>query len=400
MKYVPNYENGSIVNLMSSVLSTYGVKNIYNNLALLDKIDFAKYDNIVNFVIDGLGYNYLEKYGKHSLISKNTIGKMTSVFPTTTSAAITSFATGNAPFEHGITGWYMKIKSRGTGENIPSLVLPYTSRINDRDLSELGIVEEDIFKVKGSIEKIPNGYVILPEEVIDSTYSLNLNNGAKKIGYNSISGFFSATKSAIDDKKKNGFKGVKENVGKYIFSYIPSFDSLFHKEGEKSENLLDLFKILNFELDKFLKEIKGTNTLVILTADHGLLDTHKELNLNEYKYIQDLLEFPLCGEPRTAYCYVKEDKEKQFVECIKNDFSDMCDLYTREELVNKKLFGLFGNKGEDDFFTDRVGNYIVMMKKHWVIKDFLPNEQVKFHKADHGGLSYEELFIPMTVFEA
>ena len=398
MEYKPNYSDGSIVNLMTWVLNTYGIKNNYNSLSILNTIDSSKYDNIVNFVIDGLGYNYLEKYGKNSLILNNTLGKMTSVFPTTTSAAITSFATGKAPYEHGITGWYMKIKSKKTGLNIPSLVLPYTSRFDDKDLSKHGIVEQDIFRVKGSLEKIPNGYVVLPEDATHSTYSLNFNNGAKKLGYNSLTGFFSETISAIRDKAN---KKEKSKSGKYIFSYLPSFDGLFHKEGEKSINLSDLFKILNFELDKFLNSIKGTNTLVILTADHGLLDTHdnKKVNLNDYKHIQELLEFPLCGEPRTAYCYVKENKEKQFIEYIKNDFSEMCDLYTREELIKKNIFGLFGNTKKDDFFTDRVGNYILMMKKHWVIKDFLPNEKIKYHKADHGGLSYEELFIPMTVFE-
>ena len=396
MEYKPNYKDGSIVNLMTWLLNSYGINNSYESLSLLDKIDSSKYDNIVNFVIDGLGYNYLEKYGKNSLILNNTLGKMTSVFPTTTSAALTSFATGQAPLEHGITGWFMKLQAVNK-KSIPSLVLPYTNRFDNEDLSKHGIIEKDVFKCSGSLREIPQGYVVLPKDALNTTYSLNMNHGATKFGYDSLNGFFSATESAIRDKGD-----VKYNkFGKYIFSYLPSFDSLFHKEGEKSENLLDLYKIINFELEKFLNNIKGTNTLVLLTADHGLLDTHKDkrINLNDYKHIQDTLEFPLCGEPRAAYCYVKEGKEKQFVEYIKNDFSDKCDLFTREDMVNKKLFGLFGNKA-DDFFTDRVGNYIMMMKKHWIMKDFLPIEKVKFHEADHGGLSYEELFIPLTVFEA
>ena len=404
MEYLPNYKNGSIVNLMTWVLNKYNVENNYNSLSLLDSIDSSKYDTIVNFVIDGLGYDYLTKYGKDSLISNNTIGKMTSVFPTTTAAAISSFATGQAPLEHGITGWHMKLKSSKSNKSIPSLVIPYVSRIDGKPLTDHGILERDVFRLPGSLKGIPKGYVVLPNEAMDSTYSVNMNSGAKKIGYDTLGGFFSATETAIKGEVDGGEDSKCPSNGKckYIFSYLPSFDELFHKEGEKSDNLLGLFKLLNKELDKFLNNIKGSKTLIILTADHGLLDTHddKKVNLNDFKHIQDTLDFPLCGEPRTVYCYVKKEREKQFVEYIKNDFNEICDLYTREELIKENLFGLFGDKDSNNsFFNDRIGDYILMMKKHWVMKDFLLNEEIKFHKADHGGLSYEELHIPLTVFE-
>ena len=52
---LPNYKDGSIVNLMSSIAGSFGLKTKYKPLKDLANI---KSKNIVLIIIDGLGYNY------------------------------------------------------------------------------------------------------------------------------------------------------------------------------------------------------------------------------------------------------------------------------------------------------------------------------------------------------
>src|SRR3989344_5694865 len=111
---LPNYNDGSIINLMSSVGSALGKKSNYKPLKLLPSSTLKKSKNIVIMLLDGLGYEFLRKYGKGSVFNRHLKGKMTSVFPSATSAAIPVFFTGLSPQEHGIPGWYAFLKELGT----------------------------------------------------------------------------------------------------------------------------------------------------------------------------------------------------------------------------------------------------------------------------------------------
>tara|TARA_Y100000310_G_scaffold314015_1_gene362999 strand:- start:420 stop:752 length:333 start_codon:yes stop_codon:yes gene_type:complete len=88
---LPNYKDGSILNLMSSIARAFGTKTKYNPLKLLSPKELKNSKNVVLIVIDGLGYDYLQKYGKNSILNKYVKGKITSVFPSATTAAIPVF---------------------------------------------------------------------------------------------------------------------------------------------------------------------------------------------------------------------------------------------------------------------------------------------------------------------
>ena len=62
--YLPNYDNGSIVNLMSSISQGLGAESLYQPLPALSPAELSASRNIVLIVIDGLGYEYLMKRGK------------------------------------------------------------------------------------------------------------------------------------------------------------------------------------------------------------------------------------------------------------------------------------------------------------------------------------------------
>jgi hypothetical protein len=44
---------------------------------------------------------------------------------------------------------------------------------------------------------------------------------------------------------------------------------------------------------------------------------------------------------------------------------------------------------------DRIGDYILIMKGNYVIKDRLLGETMHFLKANHGGMSGKEMFVPL-----
>ena len=46
---------------------------------------------------------------------------------------------------------------------------------------------------------------------------------------------------------------------------------------------------------------------------------------------------------------------------------------------------------------ERTGDYVLVMKKSYIIKDFLPNEKTDFQKGNHGGLSEDEMLVPLII---
>ena len=70
--------------------------NDYPPLALLPAADLSPARKIVLLVVDGLGYDYLRRQLPDGALSRHLRGRMDSVFPTTTAAAITTLLTGVA----------------------------------------------------------------------------------------------------------------------------------------------------------------------------------------------------------------------------------------------------------------------------------------------------------------
>ncbi|MDH3712441.1 MAG: alkaline phosphatase family protein, partial [Gammaproteobacteria bacterium] len=129
---LPDYHGNNIVNLMASIETALGGRSDYVPLAALDIEQLAAARTIVLLVIDGLGYNYLTDRGEQTYMASTARAPLTTVFPATTAAAVTTFLTASAPQQHAHTGWFtyfeevqnvvagLPCKVRGSGESISS----------------------------------------------------------------------------------------------------------------------------------------------------------------------------------------------------------------------------------------------------------------------------------------
>jgi predicted AlkP superfamily pyrophosphatase or phosphodiesterase len=379
--YLPNYKDGSILNLVSSIIRSYGNKTKYLPLKILEPKELSRSKNIVLIVIDGLGYEYLAKNGKGTTLKKHLRGKMTSVLPSTTATAITTFHTGLAPEEHCITGWYMHLREIG----MVSKILRFTSRLGGPSLIYSGLEPKDVIKATSLFEKLKaKSYIILPSQIINSEYNQAIHKNVKEIGYTTLNGFFGAIRKSAKSS----------NSRKFIFAYWPNFDDICHNYYSKSRRAYNHLRIIDKYLAKFLKSIAGTGTTVIITADHGQIDvpTDKMIDINRHPVLKDCLTLPLCGEPRFTYCYVHPSKAKTFERYVKSRLKHACTLHKSEELIRKHYFGLF-KPGKRLF--DRVGDYVLIAKDNYIIKDSLAGRKVERNLGNHGGVSKEEMFVPL-----
>ncbi len=147
-----------------------------------------------------------------------------------------------------------------------------------------------------------------------------------------------------------------------------------------------------------VESLKGTKTTIIITGDHGFKQTPKKkaILLGKYPKIKNCLVMPLTGEPRTAYCYVKPGREKEFEKEVRKKLKGKAKLVKSEELVKKGFFGI-GKTSQR--LLERIGDYTLIMQKDYTIKDSVIGHEIHFHQGNHGGASKEEMLVPFILIK-
>jgi hypothetical protein len=382
--HFPNYQHNSLVNLMARLAQEFGVTDHpyapFEHPALAH---LADYDHIVLLIIDGLGARYLDT--QPGFLQAHRRAELTSVFPTTTASAITTFMTGLAPQQHGLTGWFTYLKELGA----VTAVLPCQLRGSREVLSERGI---DIAALYGHVpffdQLSVTSTVVAPAWIADSPFNVAHSGRARRVGYADLASLFEELHALL-----------VRDARQYIYAYWPEFDRLSHQFGNGSEQVAQHYRELETALEKFSVSMAGTNTLLLITADHGFIDTHPErlINLHAHPVLQDCLSLPLSGEPRVAYCYVHPHKSQTFVDYVREHFAEQMELIDSQALIAQGAFGL----GEaHPQLAQRVGDYTLIMKNNYVIKDWLAGEKPFFQYGVHGGVSEQEMQVPLIVLSS
>jgi len=370
----PDYKR-SIVNVSSSLINAFGGKPLYSPLKELDFI--RDYGKSVLLVIDGLGYEFLQNYGKNSFLQKNCIAKITSTFPTTTATAEVALETGVASQQHSLTGWNVLIKELGAVVR----VLPFTPRFGDVSLAAGGVKRTDIFVEPGIGQKIN-----IPSTTVLPVMTTNRCTG------DGHSKYFQKLGGMVRHVQKSASLPGR----RFIFAYWIKFDKISHKKGCASPEAVAHFFEIDKAINKLANFLKNKKTCLIVAADHGFVDVPRQnrIVLNDYREIYDCLVLPLSGDTRAANCYVRLGKEAEFKKLAKEQLGFCCDLCKGTDFIKR---GVFGQGVPNSRLFERVGDYILVCKDGYLIRDLLLNEKMPDLIGYHGGMSEQEMFVPLIV---
>jgi len=387
---LPNYVDGSLVNLMSSIIQHFGGKSQYSVLKALPLSQLEGVDNIVLILLDGMGYEFFKRNAKmlDYPIMDNLHTRVTSVFPSTTAAAMTTIYTGVAPKNHGCLAWFTYLKELGLISTIP----PLKRRGYNDYITTKSVKAMDILQFQSIFEQIPNAdsYFVISENLVDTPYDTVVSKGSKNaIGFTNFTSSMDQIMSILQENNSNK---------KFILHYWDGIDSKSHLDG--TEKAIPHFKEILTEIVELSRKIKtlDSKTAILVTADHGLIDIPKDhtIKLKDHPKLEETLILPLCGESRAAFCFVRAPYREQFESYIKNELKEYCTLLSMKELLESELFGLFDPHPR---FKYRIPDYILLMKENYIIKDKMLKETRIRMKAVHGGLSDEELYVPLLLFK-
>lgn len=356
----PDYSD-SILNLSNSILKFYGVQPFHETLPGADYLLSKNFPHVVLIVLDGLGMNILERnLSYRDFLRRNLYSDYSSVFPPTTTASTTTALSGLSPAEHGWLGWDVYFEQedktvccflntlQGTKEQAAdySLAQKYFPYKNIADLiNESGNAKANIIFPFGE-----NGH---PE----------------------LRNWIQAIKDSVNTPKKT-----------FTYAYWESPDYELHLQGNRSNDVMKIVTELNAEMAYLCETTK--DTLFLITADHGHEDIQNVFLQEDYPEIAKMLKRPCSLEPRAISFYVKDEYKDSFAREFNDKFSRDYLLFTKEEVLEKKLFG----PGKLHENITGIGDFVATAISY---KTILWNKNCSQFKSHHAGLRKEEMRIPL-----
>lgn len=376
---LPNYEH-CILNTITSILKYYNVDTPHSSLNILDEKLKKNYKNVILLILDGMGSHILEKLSPKGYFKANQVDCVTSVYPSTTTAALTTYYSGKPPYETGWIGWSQYFKEYGRTIDMFSHKESYLGQLPD--YSRLNVFE-GIMNYTTIFERIEEASPQVKAYEITPLYSerrskrtLTADNFEELLNHLNVL-------CQTDDEK-------------FVMAYSDNPDGVLHKYGASSSEAQEFIVTAEEKIANLYANLPE-NTLLIISADHGHKDIEKAYTLLDYPEIQECLIIPASIESRSVAFWVKEDMKKEFEKRFNKIFKDEFLLLTTEEFLEQNFLG-FGQKHPkiDDF----LGNYVALSTSTSIIRieSFLA-EGKKIKKSTHCGLSKEEMEVPVIVIE-
>ncbi len=388
----PDYTGYCIANVPSLIGAILGMNDSSSPISTLGK-PFADYERIVFLVLDGLGYRksqaLFQEYPDSALRKLGESGcqvPLTSVFPSTTVAALTSLSTGLTPLEHGMIGYRLHLRETASITNM----IRFTTVGNSRPDSAFAIgLDHETLIPSATIHKHLDthgvtAHAVLPGYIATSGLSTALYRGCPSM-HSAVS---------LPDMFVQTREILRKSTGKtFISLYWPGLDSVAHVQGPNSESYRDEFHAVYDAIRRGLVG-QAEDTLLIVTSDHGFVPMAPEdyLLLNSEFDADRALLMPPVGEPRASYLFARNGKKDAIRRVFAKPREDGLICLESRELLESGLLGINTPHPE---IAHRIGDLALLSTGSGGVFQEYPDAVLL--RGMHGGLTEDEMLVPLII---
>lgn len=378
----PRYDSGGFAGIPSRIKESFTTK---------------KYDAVVLFFVDAFGWRFFERFQDAPFIKRiakhGKIEKITSQFPSTTAAHVTTMHTGLNVGQSGVHEWYYYEPL--VDRIIAPLLFSYANGTKDRDTLEKKVKPEALYPQglfypalkKLGVESFNYGI----RDHTPSTYSNAVMHGSEIISFKTL------TEALVNI----GLRLEKQTRPAYIHLYFDRIDGVAHEYGPNAPQTEAEIETFLLMMDHFFDRIFGgrKRILFLMTADHGMceVDPQTTIYLNTdwafsgvEKFIRANKRRHLivpAGSARDMFLYIKPGMEDEAQVFFEKRLEGKADVVKTETLIKEGYFG----PDISERFLERVGNLVILPYRYesvwWYEKD-------KFEMnflGHHGGLTPQEM---------
>jgi Type I phosphodiesterase / nucleotide pyrophosphatase len=402
----PDYDGGGLLNVAATVLDVLGVRDDSDPPPLRD-LEPALREGVRQVVLvlaDGLGLSQLRALcaaGDMPFVAsiverarrrdRAQLIEATTIFPSTTAAAITTLNTARTPQEHGNMAYFIWLEEFSAVTQMlrwgPGVTRRGSyfddQRIDPREYVKVPSVHARLRQRGGS------SWVIEPEIFRNEAMTRMHAAEAGFAAYYLPSSMSVRLRDLLEQRPWG-------DAPAYVYAYWAGIDSVAHVSGPQSADHATEAALFDKALERAVASRPPGDTLMILTADHGhsFTDPDKLIDLVGDDQLRSLLRNPIAGEPRLAFLHTDQpDRVKQHLE---RRYPETFFFIDREEAIAAGLFG----RGDPDIARQRVGDVLAMLGADRAASIMRVDGQTIRHRGSHGGMTPEEMRIPVLAWRA
>lgn len=394
---MPAFDGGSIANLPASiVMALHGESDTaWAGMApplrpeILPSNLFAGSRVVILAIIDGLDALALDRWretGKAGIFDQaDHRATITSVFPSTTAAALTTLQTGVVPGRHGMAGYTLYLHEIDQVLNM----ITWKPADGERELRGHGPSTTGFLPVPTIFERLARyargvDTVVVSNALFSDSALTNLHSrGVRYRGYGSLTEFAYRIRREVERPGR-----------RFVSAYWDKLDDLSHSYRPDSD-VADLeFALIEHALRAGVVEplaALGEPATLIITADHGHvpLPQEKRIPLDDYGIRLDGLAHRPTGEPRTTGLTLLDESQR---DRLRAGLGERGAVLAVDDAIEH---GLYGPPPHHPDLKRRIGNTIVLGRGETAFRYADFNSGVI---GGHGSLTAEEMLVPLLVW--
>ncbi|SIT74693.1 alkaline phosphatase family protein [Microbacterium sp. RU33B] len=336
---------------------------------------FAPATSAVVFVVDGLGSAQLAARSGHARFlsasgTKKDVAR--TVFPSTTTAALTSLLTGEEPGTHGIVGYRARV--------------PGTDLVADQlhGWETHGLDPHSWQRAQPLLERESDAgrpvFVVSKAEYLGTGFTRATLRGAE---------FVSA--ATVGERAGLAADLAARHPGALVYLYANDLDAVGHKRGWESDAWIAALERVDAAA-RTLSEGLAPGTGAVVTADHGMVDVprHKHILVTADSDLAADVRL-IGGEPRMLHLYVEPGQERHVLERWRSSESGRSWVMSRDDAIDSGLFGPVAAE-----VRPRIGDVLVAARAGVAYyDDRVADTSSQKMVGQHGSLTNEERVVPL-----
>lgn len=320
--------------------------------------------SVVLLVIDGLGWHQLEHFAHVAPTLRSMEAQsITTVAPSTTSAALTSISTGLPPGTHGVVGYRIDV----AGENLNCL--SWRTRGGD------------------ARDRIP------PEEFQPHEPFLGQRPVVVQNAPFQRSGFTRAHLAGVRQQNWRTLPTLPVEVRRavaagepFVYAYYDGIDKIAHEFGFAEHYEAELAAVDAMVADLLMMLPRGT--AVVVTADHGIVDcTDGRTELHDAVLAYTAHQ---SGEARFRWLHAEPGRSADLLAAAGLHHGDRAWVIDRDTAIADGWFG----PTVSDTARRRLGDVAVVARSHWFFSD-RADATPDWLIGRHGSLTPDEMYVPL-----
>jgi hypothetical protein len=392
----PAYDGLSILNVPSTLAGWLGAPPLPHPSLRLEGIHALTEGahQIIVVLIDAVSFGRFRAWMDRtparlaSLVERGLFAPLTSVVPSTTTAALTTLWTGRSPAEHGQVGYELFLREYGVVANM----LNHSPMSLDGQpglLHRAGLIPEAALPVPTFGAHLASAgieaHAFLPHVIRNSGLSRMHLQGARVHGYATLADLWAGVRELVQ---------ASTDLPRLIWAYYGEVDALSHRYGPDSERAESEFVAVleacqRLLLDRLAPDEKRESVIVFL-SDHGQIATSPDphYELRSHPSLARRLHMQPTGENRLAYLFIRPGQVEAVAEYFSRTWPQGFHLLPSDYALECGLLG----PGEPAPATrERLGDRIAIARGSAFLW-WAPKENVLIGR--HGGVSPDEMLVP------